>query len=556
MATMGGQRRLSVRRGSVSASDPFGAHAAVNRSCSSSSSTLTIVRVVEQPAPISLNLADPPTTAHRRSIRRQPNSTTDRLSFAISSFTQSQSTPSSPTSTRLPPSPSSSPRLRPSSPSRRLSSSYSKQSLTPDQLLDLARQSTSPRYSPAVQPPSFTPLPADIYLPFIDRPAEVSTLLSTPPTLKLFSLLAQTFPKAPATDPVFSDDPSTWPFSTLRTWLTSVDRITADDALWVRNARRCVLAHSELIWERIKGALGVPPELELEEEEWDEMEEEEALDSPALGGVDAQDVSDSPTPGHPSASPLSIEPIVATPSSHPPALTPGSVNPPPLSLPSALTQTDSTPGLQDIGEEDEVEDDDAKDKDKAAKEQAEAEDKQVHGLRISTSPAPSSPTAHGSFSYPASPFVYDSGRNSVEPRSPEMSPSLTRRMSRTSSHGSVASLGRPVLGAYSYGGYASGSDFGDTDSERAYDPVGDRAPGNPLFPSNFARLAVGPTLSANNPALRTPRTLPAPAYPHPRFTRWAPGSRPPSWIEGWDPKKHEYAVTVASGSSVGAGGGE
>ena len=38
--------------------------------------------------------------------------------------------------------------------------------------------------------------------------------------------------------------------------------------------------------------------------------------------------------------------------------------------------------------------------------------------------------------------------------------------------------------------------YGYADADVPYDPVGDRGPGNPLFPSNFARLAVGPTLSA------------------------------------------------------------
>jgi len=33
-------------------------------------------------------------------------------------------------------------------------------------------------------------------------------------------------------------------------------------------------------------------------------------------------------------------------------------------------------------------------------------------------------------------------------------------------------------------------------SSEAYDVVGERGPGNPLFPTNFARLALGPTLMA------------------------------------------------------------
>jgi hypothetical protein len=93
------------------------------------------------------------------------------------------------------------------------------------------------------------------------------------------------------------------------------------------------------------------------------------------------------------------------------------------------------------------------------------------------------------------------------------------------------------------------SSFGSahSNSSAAYDPVGDRVPGNPLFPSNFARLAVGPTLRANNPSLRSPPHPPLPAYP---FLRGLGAGRRPSWAENWDPVKQEYAVTAGSESSV------
>ncbi|KIJ61944.1 hypothetical protein HYDPIDRAFT_189244 [Hydnomerulius pinastri MD-312] len=631
--SQGPQRRLAARRGSVSAPDPFGKHASLNHDPNrSSSSRLTIVRVVDSTsssaspnfamAPISLS--EPPSSHnhHRRSLRRHGSTSSstsasdNRLSFAFSSFSPASPSQTSPSqvssstaqnpSSRAGSSPSSSPRLRPSSPSqftRRLSSSgtsaFSKPNLSPDQLLDLARQSTSPRYvqqptsHPAVTPASpgglspaigpivtsatFTPLPADVYLPFIDRPAEVTILLSTPPTTKLLSLLAQTFPKQISDDNVqFGPDPSLWSFIALRRWLTTVDRTAADDATWVRNARKCVLSHSELIWERLKGALGVPPELELEEEDMASREEVFAGDinstrpesqvgrsSNDVNAPQAPDPDPVPTSHNsPSSDALTIEPIIATPSSNLLATTPGTVNPPPLSLPSALSQSASMSqvdqGLQNIVEDGEEEESEVNEESGGdAKAQGEPES-QIHGLRLSTSSVPSSPAIGPHvFSYPPSPIVNmgASGRNSVEPRSPEFYlPPLTRRLSRTSSHGSVTSLGRPISGSYTYRdiGYNSGSDFGDSESERAYDPVGDRAPGNPLFPSNFARLALGPTLRANNPSLRSTRA--APTYP--RFSRWAPDGRPPSWVEGWDPIKQEYAVTIASGSSVGVGGGE
>lgn len=637
------QRKLSVRRGSVSASDPFGYHAPLNHDPNrSSSSTLTIVRVLDPnsqagasqgPGTTLSNLSESSAPAlHRRSLRHPGSissstnadgSSAGRLSFAFSSFApNSSASPSSSASapavatspSRRASSPSTSPRLRSSSPqfTRRQSASgstpFSKPNLSPEQLVDLARQSTSPRYVPPpasapstphlptptspvnhaagaiTVPATFTPLPDDIYLPFIDRPIEVTQLLSTHPTTKLLSLLAQTFPRTQGpenvNDSTFFADPATWSFGTLRFWLTNVDRQTASDALWVCNARRCVLSHSELIWERLKGALGVPPELEVDGEY--DTESVIAVDNhpprvsvspiPAIldtdGAVEGLGESDTHTtpflpsdvqstqhdsmPSSPREDPLStpthllIEPILATPSNGN-VSTCGSANPPPLSLPSNLSQSTSLgqgDGLQDIGEE--AEDEDGADTEAPEKDTQPVEDSlQIHGLRISTSSVPSSPAfVSQPFSHPTSPVMNsnDSRRNSTELKwSSEFTFPLTRRISRTSSHGSVSSLGRPT---FSYIHNSAGSDFGDNDSERLYDPVGDRGPGNPLFPSNFARLALGPTLSANNPNLR-------PA--HSRFAKWAPGGRPPSWIDAWDPVKHEYAATTASGSSIGGG---
>lgn len=536
------QRRMSARRGSVSASDPFGHHASLNHDFNrSSSSTLTIVRVLDpssQPGPTgtgasSIKLLDPPAPGlHRRSLRHPggtaPSSTNadssaGRLSFAFSSFAPNSSASNSlstsgpatvVTPSRRASSPSTSPRLRSSSPqfNRRQSSSgsspFAKPNLSPDQLVDLARQSTSPRYvppslastpntphppalpspggsgpvaGPMTAPATFTPLPADVYLPFVDRPAEVNQLLSTPPTAKLFSLLAQTFPRKQdpeiPIDPTFSTDPLNWTFGTLRLWLTTVDRQSVNDALWVRNARRSVLSHSELIWERLKGALGVPPELEVDDgDDADSVIEVDdfPLDVPItpirtnvefenLDTYASSPLSDEPASHHdsmpsspplvplisPSPTHLLIEPILATLASNTSISTTGSVHPPPLSLPSTLSQSTSlaqVDGLQDIGEE--AEDEDCADTEGREMETQPVNDSsQIHGLRIST--APSSPSVvPQSFSYPASPVVHftDSGRNSADLKmSSEFFLPLTRRRSRTSSHGSVSSLGRPTF---------------------------------------------------------------------------------------------------------------
>lgn len=100
------------------------------------------------------------------------------------------------------------------------------------------------------------------------------------------ALLHQTFPvqlRAPSsplqspTEPSkvadFGEEPEKWSYADLLRWLQTVDRNQANDRLWISKARRCVLKRSELIWERMKAALGVPPELEEDEEEYDDEEE-------------------------------------------------------------------------------------------------------------------------------------------------------------------------------------------------------------------------------------------------------------------------------------------
>ena len=515
------QKRIATRRGSVSAPDPFGKHASVNNDPHrSSSSRLTIVRVLD-PSPASLSFApaldlpSSPGLHHRRSRRHGSSSsfsTSDnRLSFALSSFAPTSPTQPSPNiqnpSARGGSSPTTSPRLRPSSPSfiRRLSASgppaYSRPNLSPEQLVELARQSSNPRFVPQatvptspVSPPSgvtpatFTPLPPDIYLPFIDRPGEVSTLLSTPPTTKLFSLLAQTFPKGTSEDQdFFTDDPSSWSFQTLRLWLTTVDRSVANDSLWVRNARKCVLTHSELIWERLKGALGVPPELELEDDDdlpyiddavlvsdADPLHSGKAVESTKEAAeCYASPTAASPVPRSPSED-ITIEPIIATPSSNS-LSTFGSSNPPLLSLTASLSQSASinqADGLQDIGEE--VEEEENADNDPQEDSRPQEEETQIHGLSISTCPTSSSvPHTPHPFSHPSSPDVHSpvGDGHGAETHTKDLPPSLNRHRSRASSRSSVSSFMRPILGQVYFALHAYDVMVLTTRSNTAHRPI-------------------------------------------------------------------------------------
>lgn len=372
----------------------------------------------------------------------------------------------------------------------------------------------------------------DVWLPFIDRPMEVSALILSPPSAKLFSLLAQTFPRveghsspsitALAAIPKelnmddFGTDPTVWTFTQLYFWLTTVPRTSAPDIFWVHQARACILARSELIWERVKGALGVPPELDIDEEdqendgqhdiftEWatttvgvHEVEGSAAQASPEA--ADVQDIITSPidVDSDPELNTLSlsIENVIALPT------------PIPSSSPLAADA-----GLQDISEDQEEVDEDPtvsgddgsqKQATRAQADYATAKSAQdttpqetILGLKISTVPLSSSPMVP-SVTGPV--MISHSLSHILHPRAHSVSSSPTLNAnplpmaspSRSFSHLSSSPYARPKsLRTSSFGCIHSNS------SSTAYDPVGDRVPGNPLFPSNFARLAVGPTLRA------------------------------------------------------------
>jgi len=224
-----------------------------------------------------------------------------RLSFASSSFAQAQD-PISPPVTNSPPSYVSRKR-RPST------SLYAQRSsLTPQQLCDLAHSSLQPRppvkaddatephsshCSPVQSPvhssttsPSttiFLPLPDGQFLPFLDRPEEVLEFISTSPTNRLMALLEQAFPPhlrrrrplpedsppdqigvlnppPPEKRSYYDAPPQAWSYEALLEWMSTVPRAEADDTLWVRSIRACVMARSEQICVTLLAALGVPME--------------------------------------------------------------------------------------------------------------------------------------------------------------------------------------------------------------------------------------------------------------------------------------------------------
>lgn len=491
-------RKATLRRGSISASDPYGKHLDINTNPARTiSSKLTIVRVEpQQPEQEPPGSSPPQHFRDRRQHKRHGSNSSagsnqgdsGRLSFAFTSFgptNGSNGGRSSPTSGRTTPgSPGG------HSPQQRKIHSYFNPRLAPEQVIELAKSSTHPKPSPSNIPapsipasasaPNFTPLPDDVYLPFIDRPTEVSVLISTPPTAKLFTLLSQAFPldarqpndKVSLED--FADkDPKTWTHPQLEYWFRRVDRDVAPDEEWATRARACVHSHSELLWERIKGALGVPPELDISEEE---MEEDD------IGGLDA-DVADlvlSPVdithkPDFSLAGqalgndvdvfdddfdslPISIEPVFAT---------------DPYASPLAEPQV----GLGDISEAAEEEAENVDAEEDTSPPPSKQEDV-IHGLRISTSFSSPASHVHGNFpSTLASPITAGGGGMTATPEG-----NYTLRRSNSSS--SSIHIDDRLSPYLAYRGAH------DDDCHTGIE----RGPGSPLFPSNFANLAASPTL--------------------------------------------------------------
>ncbi|KAL5536806.1 hypothetical protein ACEPAF_629 [Sanghuangporus sanghuang] len=292
-----GLKQLAARNGSVSALDPHATRK--SRPARSMISKLSIVRVPQPKLDVKAaegggkKLQRRQTTASGRVSGQRPerpSASPSRLSFASASF----STPNSPTDVKR-----SSFSNRPSSPSRMVSAAASftladtarssalnrrnartlsfcqVERLAPSQIYDLAKVSLRPSTNvlPAGYTPStlFMPLTEDVYLPFLDRPSEVFELLTRSDNKKLMVLFARMLPPSPAnasyyprTSCELAATVGTWTFEDFTTWLTQVSREEIEDEIWVRALRHFVLPKSEILWERLKGMLGVPPELDVD----------------------------------------------------------------------------------------------------------------------------------------------------------------------------------------------------------------------------------------------------------------------------------------------------
>ena len=408
------------------------------------------------------------------------------MSFAFTTFNGSGGGRSSPTSGRTTPGSPGGPQFQ----HRKIPSSKPK--LAPEQVIELAKSSINPKSSPytsssipaSVSAPNFTPLPDDVYLPFIERPAEISALISSPPTAKLFALLTQAFPldarqlddNVKLADYV-EKDPKSWTRAQLEHWFRCVDRDVASDEEWAAKARACVHSHSELLWEKIKGALGVPPELDVSEEEI----------SNDIGGLNS------------SITDLVLSPVDVV---HKPDFSLGDYNPgiypdvfddgydsPPLSIVpvfasdlNASQPGDPQVGLGDISEAAEEEAENA-DTEPATSSPPPRQDDVIHGLSISTSFSSPVPHLHGNTppSFAASPVAVGGGDNGGTNVS--FNTEGGRRLRRSNSSSSSIHLDGRLSPYFTYRGAREDDDSHDLER---------RHPG-PLFPTSFSNLASSPT---------------------------------------------------------------
>jgi len=425
------RRRLSSfsRRGSTSAPDPWDVHHV--ETPASSTSRLHIVRL---PPPTQEELAK--VDREHSHLRRRSSGASTKADALRMSFAQ----PVVPT----PPSPGGSRRMHPSTLSA---------PLAPQQLYDLAMTSIYPRVVPdsvGAQPAVFNPLPSSHYLPFIVRPSEVTQLLTQGPPRRLWALIKQIYPQTLTEE---SNDPTRWPFSQLERWMFKVDRHEVNDRLWVLKARKCISTRSEALWEKLKNALGISPELDEEEE----TEEEDRLNVKDFGkghkpegesAVDDDGLEELAEP----ISALGMTGLLMEP------IYPNSSNPPPIPPLPGSEEEQADGAMEVIGEEDEEEKPSAADADAALESAADATGLDADQETLDTSRMV--------------------GLTIV---------SRSRRMS-------IDNL-----------------DHTPMDSPVSYrSPVLERTPGNPLFPGNFSTLSIGPTLHARSvpTSFSSPPSLP------------------------------------------------
>ncbi|WWC67839.1 uncharacterized protein I206_101756 [Kwoniella pini CBS 10737] len=174
-----------------------------------------------------------------------------------------------------------------------LQSDVQSKRLSPDEVVDIARQLSSPVMVPeggfkgaelkrrksaghssrpgpaneqekppvALEPVEYTQMDEDVLLPFVERPQEVTDLVAHPANEQLFQYLKAAFPKNPARPNWREIEPDLWNWEEFIKHLTKIDRNESPDYDWIFRARQAVRARSVALWEKLGVCLGCDGDL-------------------------------------------------------------------------------------------------------------------------------------------------------------------------------------------------------------------------------------------------------------------------------------------------------
>ena len=113
----------------------------------------------------------------------------------------------------------------------------------------------------ALEPVEYVQMDEETLLPFVDRPAEVDELIIHPSNEKTFHLLKAAFPKHAPRQKWKDIPPTEWCWDEFILHLTTVTRAECPDYAWVFKARQAVRQHSIALWEKVGVILGCDPDL-------------------------------------------------------------------------------------------------------------------------------------------------------------------------------------------------------------------------------------------------------------------------------------------------------
>jgi len=334
-------------------------------------------------------------------------------------------------------------------------------------------------------------------VPFVDCAGEVKALFTSPqPGARLFALLTCIFPphsapRSSVTDgPDFGSDPRQWSSAQLECWVKQVDRDVAPDEVWVGPICCCILYRNELIWERIKDALGPPPELDPNDFKEDPYTVDTRDDQYPKGRAFVESCVATPPPNpdpEPQPMPDHVSESNSSASTREPLIISSLSIKPVLMTTSPVAEHDRPPPtrpgshrMHDISEDVREESSENEDEEPAF---SSPRRETIQRLCISTGPPPSGLFATGPNQAPSSMCAFSMSSVPQQQQSPQVPGEVPSPSMRSGSMGSML-----MQRGWSYA--ASNA------SSEAYDGAGERGPGNPLFPTNFARLALGPTLTA------------------------------------------------------------